>query len=107
LDEDRELVEIGEIASRTGTAASAVRYYEQLGLISPDERRGGRRQYSHTAAERVALIRLCQDVGFSLREIREILDVPRRQPRSWTRIAERRIEELEERIADATKDLSG
>jgi DNA-binding transcriptional MerR regulator len=97
------LIEIGELASRTGTAASAIRYYEKLGLMSPDERRGGRRRYSEPAAERVALIRLCQDVGFSLGEIGEILNVTNRSSGAWTRAAELKIHELDDRIAAAMK----
>lgn len=101
------MVEIGQLSHQTRTAASAIRYYEKLGLMSPDERRAGRRRYSLAAAERVALIRLCQDVGFSLREIRDLLNGSRRSSRAWTRLAELKIEELDARIADAqrAKDL--
>ncbi len=101
MDDRRPLVEIGALAHRTQTSASAIRYYEQLGLLAPDERRGGRRRYSESAAERVAFIRLCQDVGFSLKEIRELLSVRKRSPRAWTRLAERKIQELNEQIAKA------
>jgi DNA-binding transcriptional MerR regulator len=98
MDDRRHLVEIGELAQRTRTSASALRYYETLGLLAPDERRGGRRRYSEAAAERVALIRLCQDVGFRLGEIRELL---RGSPRAWTRLAEEKIRELDELVAQA------
>jgi DNA-binding transcriptional MerR regulator len=99
--DDGQLVEIGVLAQRTRTSASAIRYYEQLGLMSADERRGGRRHYSDAAAERVALIRLCQGVGFSLSEIRDLVGVRNQSPRAWTRLAEKKVQELNEQIAKA------
>jgi DNA-binding transcriptional MerR regulator len=103
VENARDLVEIGELAEQTRTAATAIRYYEKLGLMSPDERRGGRRRYSEAAAERVAFSRLYQDVGFTLREIGEILDVHDRSERPWPRLAERKIRELDLRISTAAK----
>ena len=107
MDAASQLVEIGDLARQTGTAASALRYYEELGLMCPDERRAGRRKYSAAAAERVALIRLYQDVGFSLGEIRDLLNVSPRKRRAWTRVAEQKIRELDARIIEAerAKDL--
>lgn len=101
MDHRSPLVEIGALAHRTGTAASAIRYYEQLGLLRPDERRGGRRRYSERAAERLALIRLCREVGFSLSEIGNLLSVRKRSPRAWSDLAERKVEELNEQIVRA------
>jgi len=63
---ENSLVPIGELARRTGVATSALRYYERMGLLSPAERVGQRRHYLPSSAERVALIRLCQDAGFTL-----------------------------------------
>ncbi len=94
------LVPIGELARRTGTATSALRYYERIGLLSPAERVGQRRHYSPSSAERVALIRLCQDAGFTLAEIGRLLDG---WSRAWGRLAERKIAELDARIADAQR----
>ena len=66
-------IAIGELARRTGLASSALRYYERVGLLSPAGRAGGRRHYGASSAERVALIQLCQDAGFTLREIRALV----------------------------------
>lgn len=63
------LLTIGELAQRVGVATSALRYYEELGLLSPDERRGGRRYYDEPAVDVVGAILLLQDVGFTLAEI--------------------------------------
>ena len=97
------LVPIGELARRTGVATSALRYYERIGLLSPAERVGQRRHYSPSSAERVALIRLCQDgqdAGFTLAEIGRLLEG---WSRAWGRLAERKIAELDARIADAQR----
>ena len=97
------LVPIGELARRTGVATSALRYYERVGLLSPAERIGQRRHYPPSSAERVALIRLCQDAGFTLTEIGRLLAAWSWGGRGWGRLAERKIAELDARIADAQR----
>jgi DNA-binding transcriptional MerR regulator len=54
---------IGELARHTGTATSALRYYERIGLLPPAERARGKRHDPPSSPERLALIRLCQDAG--------------------------------------------
>jgi DNA-binding transcriptional MerR regulator len=97
------LVPIGELARRTGVATSALRYYERLGLLSPAARSGQRRHYQASSAERVALIRLYQDAGFTLAEIGRLLAAGRPGRRSWGGLAERKIADLDARIADAQR----
>jgi DNA-binding transcriptional MerR regulator len=97
------LVPIGEVARRTGVATSALRYYERIGLLSPAERVGRRRHYPPSSAERVALIRLYQDAGFTLAEIGRLVAAMRRGRPAWDRLAERKIAELDARIADAQR----
>jgi DNA-binding transcriptional MerR regulator len=97
------LVAIGELARRTGVATSALRYYEQLGLLAPAGRAGGRRHYEASSAERVALIRLYQDAGFTLAEIGRLLGAASRRPRAWGRLAEQKIVELDARIEHAER----
>ncbi len=97
---ENSLVPIGELARRTGVATSALRYYERIGLLSPAERAGQRRHYSPSSAERVALIRLCQDAGFTLAEIGRLLDG---WSRAWGHLGKRKIAELDARIADAQR----
>jgi DNA-binding transcriptional MerR regulator len=97
------LMPIGELARRTGVATSALRYYERIGLLSPAERAGQRRHYSPSSAERVALIRLFQDAGFTLAEIGRLLAVWSPGRRAVGRLAERKIAELDARIADARR----
>ena len=92
------LVPIGEIARRTGAATSALRYYERIGLLPPAERAGRRRRYPPSIAERVALIRLYQDAGFTLDEIGRMLAATSQGRRGWGDLAE-----LDARIADAQR----
>jgi DNA-binding transcriptional MerR regulator len=94
---------IGELARRTGTAASALRYYERIGLLPPAERAGGRRHYPASSVNRLALIRLYQDAGFTLGEIGQLFDASHRRLRSWSRLAESKIHELDSRIAEARR----
>lgn len=66
------LLSIGELARRVGAAPSALRYWERAGLLSP-EWEGGRRRYGPEAVRRVGVIRMCQEGGFGIGEIRELL----------------------------------
>jgi DNA-binding transcriptional MerR regulator len=94
---------IGELARRAGTAPSALRYYERIGLLPPAERHGGKRHYPPAIAERLALIRLYQDAGFTLNEIHHLLAEGSRKRPSWTPLAEHKIAELDAHIADAQR----
>ncbi|HEY8547919.1 MAG TPA: MerR family transcriptional regulator [Acidimicrobiales bacterium] len=67
--DDAPLLTIGELARRAGVATSALRYYEDLGLLRPAQRRSGRRYYDAAALDVVGGILLLQDVGFTLAEI--------------------------------------
>ncbi|MFF5083477.1 helix-turn-helix domain-containing protein [Actinoplanes sp. NPDC000266] len=66
-------LDIGEVARRSGLPVSALRYYEEKGLIAPSGRRGLRRQYDAGVMQRLALIALGRDAGFSLDEIRRLI----------------------------------
>jgi len=63
---------IGEVADRSGMAASRLRYYETRGLISPPERSSGKRRYEQSVLRRLAIIDAAQRVGFSLEEISDL-----------------------------------
>ena len=67
---------IGELARRSGLAASAVRYYEQLGLLpAPERTSSGYRSYVDDTVDRVTFIRSAQAVGLTLAEVRQVLSV--------------------------------
>lgn len=71
---DREIFAISDLCAEFGVTARALRFYEDEGLIAP-ERRGTQRLYSHRDRARLAWILRGKRVGFSLAEIRELLDL--------------------------------
>ncbi len=71
-------MQIAELEQRTGVNRHTLRYYEKAGLLQEVERRGNNyRDYPEKAVERVAMVRQLKALGFSLREIREVLDALR------------------------------
>lgn len=64
-----EILDIGDVAERTGVAVSTLRYYDEIGLIASIGRRGLRRQFGPEAVWQIALIALGKKAGFSLEEI--------------------------------------
>jgi MerR family redox-sensitive transcriptional activator SoxR len=91
---------IGELARRTGVAASALRYYEELGLLPAPPRISGQRRYPESAVTIVAAIRLQSDAGFTLAEQKALI-APGDGAADWRELAQRKLAELDERIARA------
>lgn len=90
---------IGELAERAGVSASALRYWEAERLLPAPRRVSGRRRYGAETLERIELLRLCQDAGFSLDQIRAVVvavDSPTDKRRALLRA----------RIADAERVAS-
>lgn len=94
---------VGEVAARTGVAASALRFYEDRGLISADRADSGHRRYSRATIRRVAFIVFAQRMGLSLEEIRaELARLPTGRPPTgddWARLSESWAERLSAEIA--------
>ena len=97
---------IGQLAERSGVAASALRYYEERGLVRSERTAGNQRRYPQAMLRRVAFVRSAQRVGLSLEEIEEALStLPEgrtptkadwaRLSRSWRPRIEEQIERLE------------
>jgi MerR family redox-sensitive transcriptional activator SoxR len=100
------MLTIGEVAERTGVAASALRYYEREGLIPKADRRGGKRVYGEDILDRLALIGVAKAAGFTVAEIQTLLSgFARRTPpgQRWRKLAERKLAELETRIAEVER----
>ena len=101
-----DLLSVGEVAHRSGFAASALRYYERLGLISAARTSGGQRRYERNVLRRLAFIRAARNVGLSLEEVAAALDqLPgARTPNKadWTRLSRGWRERLDEQIAALT-----
>jgi MerR family redox-sensitive transcriptional activator SoxR len=109
-----EAMTIGEVAARCGVATSALRFYEDQGLIHAERTDSGHRRYSRVVIRRVAFIVFAQKVGLSLEEIRRELArlptnrVPDRADWAklsggWTKRIQERIEELERLRAGLTE----
>jgi DNA-binding transcriptional MerR regulator len=93
-----ESLTIGELARRTGVTTSALRYYDELGLVHPDRRVSGHRRYGVDAVDAVGVIRFFQEVGFTLAEAKRLIASPNRSPDAWRALAVRKSEELRHRI---------
>ena len=103
-DSAQERLTIGEVVQRSGKAASTIRYYEEIGLVSPPQRISGRRRYPSEIVRELAIIETAQRAGLSLQEIRLLLEASPDDRRSTERlreVAERKLPELNEAIARA------
>jgi DNA-binding transcriptional MerR regulator len=94
------LLTIGELARRAGVTASALRYYEELGLLPAPARISGQRRYPESAARLVAAILLYSDAGFTLAEQKALM-ARRDDAPGWRELAQRKLAELDEQIARA------
>jgi MerR family redox-sensitive transcriptional activator SoxR len=94
---------IGELSARSGVATSALRYYEELGLLASERTAGNQRRYPRAALRRVAFIRSAQRVGLTLEEIADALATlpagrtPTKQ--DWARLSRSWRPRLEAQIA--------
>jgi MerR family redox-sensitive transcriptional activator SoxR len=73
MDETRQMT-IGEVAGRSGVAASAIRYYESVGLLPEPDREHGQRRYDDEVIGRLGFIGVAQQAGLSLDEIRGLVE---------------------------------
>lgn len=93
---------IGQLSKRTGVKVPTIRYYEEVGLLEPPVRtEGNQRRYSRAGLERLAFIQHARQLGFSVEDIRELVDLsqhPDISCASANAIAERHLVEVRERI---------
>ena len=88
------LLSIGELAERTGVATTALRYYDDLGLVRPTARSSGRRRYAPSAVMEVGVVLFLREVGFSLAEISTLVAGADR--RSWQDVIDRKLVDIAE-----------
>lgn len=105
MAQTKQLIGIGEAARTAGVASSTLRYYEQEGLLTPTDRNGaGYRFYDVGAVERLQFIRAAQAVGFTLGDIRALLDLDEEECDSCQvevqRLLERRLAEVNQKMKD-------
>lgn len=92
---------IGEVAAQAGVNVQTLRYYERRGLLEEPERRpSGYRTYAPEAVRLVRFIKRAQDLGFTLKEVHELLRLRESQPRSRAQVrelAEAKIRDIDEK----------
>ncbi|MEX0827044.1 MAG: heavy metal-responsive transcriptional regulator [Acidimicrobiia bacterium] len=106
-------MQIGEVARKVGVATSAIRFYEESGLLpEPERTRSGYREYAPAVIDRLMFIRAGQAVGFTLAELKEVLGIRDRGDLPCSHVAElvdRHIGDIDQRIRDLRrlrKDLA-
>ena len=106
-----DLLPIGEVARRSGVASSALRFYEQRGLISSEREGSGHRRYPRPVLRRIAFIVFAQRIGLTLDEIgAELARLPAdRAPsrRDWSRLSGGWTKRIDQRIAELQRLRAG
>jgi Hg(II)-responsive transcriptional regulator len=97
-------MKIGELGAAAGVPAATVRYYERRGLLAPATRtRSGYRQYAAEDARRLRFIKHAQQLGYSLEEIQQMLELRIEDPASCSRVeatTRDKIREVRQRLAE-------
>jgi MerR family redox-sensitive transcriptional activator SoxR len=106
-----ETLTIGEVARRSGVAASALRFYEERGLIASERAGSAHRRYARPVLRRIAFIVFAQRIGLTLDEIgRELAKLPPdRAPtrRDWARLSSGWTARIDDRIAELERLKAG
>lgn len=99
-----ELLRIGRVAAEAGVNVQTLRFYERKGIVPPPERTdGGYRLYPEDTISLVRFVKRAQTLGFTLSEIQELLELrdnPHRSCRRVKEVAEAKLDEVEEKLAD-------
>ncbi len=108
---EEEQLTIGEVSRRSGVAASALRFYEERGLISSERAGSGHRRYARSVLRRIAFIVFAQKVGLTLEEIgSELAKLPGdRAPtkRDWSRLSKGWGTRIDQRITELERLRKG
>ncbi len=88
---------ISEVARQAGLRPSAIRYYEQIGILPPAQRSSGQRRYDTTVLYRLEVVQRARQMGFTLDEIRQLFFGFGKAPASvrWKKLSQRKLVELE------------
>ena len=101
-----DLISIGQLASRVGVSVSAIRFYEEKGLVASTRNAGGQRRFLRSAVRRLSFVLITQKLGFSIKEIASHLSaLPKeRNPTAadWKNIGNSLQATLDARIAEMT-----
>ncbi|MEZ2346418.1 MerR family transcriptional regulator [Terriglobus sp. RCC_193] len=94
---------ISQVAKQVGLRTSALRYYEQIGLLEPAERVGGQRRYDTSVFYRLSIVQRAQQAGFTLEEVQELITgfVPgTAAPERWKQLSARKMKELDAKMGE-------
>ena len=101
--QDSPQLAIGAVAARTGVAVSAIRFYEEQGLVESTRESSGHRRFERSTIRRISFIRICQQLGYSLEDIKTQLEaLPHgRTPteQDWQRLAATFRSDIDARMA--------
>lgn len=96
-------MQIGTVGKKVGLSVDAIRFYERNALLPrPPRTQGGFRRYGESDVERLGFIRRVQNLGFTLREVRDLLELRQNRLRACAPVRRR----LEQKLADTRKKLS-
>ena len=102
-----EMLSIGDLSRRTRVKVPTIRYYEQTGLVDPPIRtEGNQRRYGAEAVRRLRFIRHARDLGFTVDDVRELIELSREPERPCAeanRIASDHLKAVEDRIERLTR----
>lgn len=98
---DDATLTIGEVARQAGVKTSAIRYYERVGVLPEPDRLGGQRRYTAETGRRLQVIDVAKRAGFTLEEIRELLESDRASD-SLRTLAQRKLPDVQALIERAT-----
>jgi MerR family redox-sensitive transcriptional activator SoxR len=93
---------IGAVAHQAGVRTSALRYYEEIGLLPPPARINGQRRYDASVFQTLGLIHVAQQAGFTVAEIQILLNSILKEPTpslQWQALAQQKLEEVEKRLS--------
>lgn len=102
-----ELLTVGEVASTSGVAPSAVRFYDSHGVITAVRTATNQRRFDHSAPCRIQIAKLAQRVGLTVREIAQLFSALPAEPTAadWSRVAAGLISQAEQRVTDLRAQL--
>jgi Hg(II)-responsive transcriptional regulator len=99
-----EEMTIGKLAKSAGVGVETIRFYERRGLIrKPQKRDGGFRHYSGDDVSRVRFIKRAQELGFTLKEVKDLLDIQSKRKITGSQVqakAHQKIKEIQQKLAD-------
>jgi MerR family mercuric resistance operon transcriptional regulator len=98
-------LKIGQVAGKTGLGVETIRFYERQGLIEePPRRQSGYREYPDSVVDRIRFIKRAKELGFSLKEIRELLDLRMRPDTTCAQLRQQVVYKIDD-VAGKLRDL--